>query len=64
MATELATLNWRDYVGRFSVEFAVANHEDVMLAEEGFLPQEQVRRARISAVVNTGAARLVLPGSV
>ena len=45
MATELATMNWRDYVGRFSVEFEVANHKDVMLAEEGFLPQEQVRRS-------------------
>jgi predicted aspartyl protease len=64
MATELATMNWRDYVGRFSVELELANHKDVMLAEEGFLPWEQVRRARISGVVDTGAARLVLPGSV
>jgi hypothetical protein len=39
MATKFSTMNWRDYVGRFSVEFEVANHKDVMLAEEGFLPQ-------------------------
>ena len=64
MATEPATMNWRDYVGRFSVECEVANHKDAMLAEEGFLPPEQVRRARISGVVDTGAARLVLPASV
>ena len=65
MATELAMMNWRDYVGRFSVEFEVANYKDVMLAEEGFLPQEQLPRwARISGVVDAGAARLVLPGSV
>ena len=35
MATEPATMNWREYVGRFSVEFNVANHEDVVLAKEG-----------------------------
>lgn len=64
MATELATMNWREYVGRFSIECEVANHKDVVLAEEGFLPHGQVRRARISGVVDTGAARLVLPGSV
>ena len=49
-------------MGRFSVEFEVANHEDVVQARKGFLPPEQVRRARISGVVDTGAARLVLSG--
>src|SRR5437868_8379314 len=57
-------MNWRDYVGRFSVEFDLANHEDVVQARKGFLPPEQVRRARISGVVDTGATRLVLPASV
>jgi predicted aspartyl protease len=51
-------------VGRFSVEFEVANHEDVVQAKKGFLPPEQVRRGWISGVVDTGAARLVLPASV
>src|SRR5271155_5863400 len=64
MATEPAKMNWREYVGRFSVEFEVANHKDVMLAEEGFLPKEQVRRARLSGVVDTGATRLLLPASI
>ena len=64
MSTELPTTNWRDYVGRFSVEFDLANYEDVVQARKGFLPLEQVRRGRISGVVDTGAARLVLPASV
>jgi predicted aspartyl protease len=64
MPTELATMNRRNYLGRFSVEFEVANHEDVVQAKKGSLPPEQVRRQRISGVVDTGAARLVLPASV
>jgi predicted aspartyl protease len=64
MSTEPATMNWRDYVGRFSVEFEVANFEDVVKAKGGFLPPEQVRRDRVSGVVDTGATRLVLPASV
>jgi hypothetical protein len=60
MSTEPATMNWRNYVGRFSVEFEVANHEDVVQAKMGSLTPEQVRRQRISGVVDTGAARLVL----
>ena len=42
MSTEPATINWRNYVGRFSVEFEVANHEDVVQAKKGFLLAEQV----------------------
>ncbi len=64
MATEPARMNWREYVGRFSVELNVTNHEDVVLAEAGFLPKEQVRRARIFGVVDTGASRLLLPASI
>jgi predicted aspartyl protease len=64
MATEPAAMNGRESTGRFSVEFEMANHKDVVLAEEGFRPPELVRRARLSGVVDTGAARLVLPASV
>jgi predicted aspartyl protease len=63
MSTDLATMNWRDYVVRFSVELEVANHEDVVKAKGAFLPPEQVRRCRISGVVDTGATRLVLPAT-
>lgn len=62
MATSFETMkNWRDYVGRFSVEVELANNEDLTLAKAGFLPPDQVRRTRIKGVVDTGAARLVLP---
>jgi predicted aspartyl protease len=64
MSTALARTNWRDYVGRFSVEFELANYEDVVRARKGDIPSEQVRRGRISGVVDMGAARLVLPASV
>jgi predicted aspartyl protease len=64
MSTAPATMNWRDYVGRFSVECDVANYEDVIKAKGGFLPPEQVRRARLSGLVDTGATRLALPASV
>lgn len=64
MPTEPATMNWRDHVGRFSVEFEVANHEDVVQAKKGYLPPDQSRRARISGIVDTGAARLAVPASL
>jgi predicted aspartyl protease len=51
-------------IGRFSIDFEVLNHQDVVAAGLGVLPPDQVRRARLSGVVDTGAARLVLPGSV
>jgi predicted aspartyl protease len=51
-------------MGRFAVDFEVANNEDVVTARRGFLPADQVRRARISGVVDTGATRLVLPATV
>lgn len=64
MDTPLPLKNWREYVGRFSVEFDVANHRDLIAAELCALPPEQVRRTRVSGVVDTGATRLVLPGHV
>ena len=51
-------------MGRFSVEFEVVNHRDVTAAELGVIPADQVRRARVSGLVDTGATRLVLPASV
>ena len=51
-------------LGRFSVEFEVANHEDVIRARDGTLPPDQVRRETIQGVVDSGATRLVLPQAV
>lgn len=50
-------------MGRFSVEIIIANNREVLSAEpEASLP-ESVRHVRLQGVVDTGAARLVLPES-
>ncbi len=51
-------------VGRFLVEFEVANNEDVVKAGAGLLAPARVRRLTISGSVDTGATRLVLPARV
>jgi predicted aspartyl protease len=51
-------------MGRFAVEFEVANNMDLGLARQGHLAPERVRRVRISGTVDSGATRLVLPLSV
>jgi clan AA aspartic protease len=51
-------------VGRFSVEFLVANNDDRALVRRGLLPEEQVRTETISGIVDSGAAKLVLPQAV
>src|SRR5260370_42585800 len=51
-------------VGRFSVEFEVANNDDLELVRRGVLPGDQVRRQTISGVVYPGAAMLVLPKTI
>jgi predicted aspartyl protease len=48
-------------MGRFSVEVELANHEDLFRAKAGLIPPEQVRRARVRGVVDSGATRLVIP---
>ena len=49
---------------RVRVEVELANYEDMILAENGHLAEEKVRRTRIPAVVDSGAVRLVLPQRV
>ena len=51
-------------VGRFSVEFDVANYGDLILMQRGQMPLDQVRRETIRGVVDSGAAMLVLPQAV
>jgi predicted aspartyl protease len=51
-------------VGRFSVEFEVANYGDVMKSREGDLRPEQIRRQTVHGVVDSGATKLVLPQAV
>jgi hypothetical protein len=51
-------------MGRVVAEVELANNEDVLKARAGTLPADQVRRTRLPGVIDTGAARLVIPGSV
>ncbi len=51
-------------MGRFSVNFEVANNDDLAAARRGDLQPSKVRRATIAGVVDTGASRLVLPKQV
>jgi len=51
-------------VGRFAVEFEVANHIDIINAQQGSLEPDKVRRLTLSGVVDSGATRLVLPAKV
>jgi predicted aspartyl protease len=51
-------------VGRFSVEFEIANNDDLALVRRGLMSMKQVRRKTISGVVDPGAAMLVLPEAV
>ena len=51
-------------MGRFSVEFEVANHFDIADEQRGLLPDDRVRRLTIRGVVDSGAAKIVLPGKI
>jgi predicted aspartyl protease len=51
-------------MGRVTVEVALANYWDVMRAEHGEISPEEVRRTTVSGIVDSGAARLVLPPHV
>jgi predicted aspartyl protease len=51
-------------VGRFAVEFEVANHIDIIDAQRGLLEAHKVRRLKLSGVVDPGATGLVLPEKV
>ena len=51
-------------MGRIDVEFTVANYTDVVLRDQGLRADDAVRRTRVHGIVDTGAARLVLPQRV
>ncbi len=51
-------------VGRFSVDVELANNDDLALVRRRLLRPEQVRRKTIPGVVDSGAAKLVLPEAV
>ena len=46
-------------VGRFSIQFEVANDKDLMRAEEGIISPDQIRRMTIEGVVDPGGDALL-----
>src|SRR5262245_48871273 len=48
-------------VARFTVEFEIANNDDLVQERLGLLASDRVRRQTIRGVVDSGAAKLVLP---
>ena len=58
-------MNWRNGSrGRFAVDVTILNNEDVILSKRGTLEPEKVRQVQSKGIVDTGAARLVLPEAV
>src|SRR5262249_20098616 len=51
-------------VGRFTIDFEVANNDDLATARRGLLEPDKVRRLTIPGVVDSGASELVLPQAV
>jgi predicted aspartyl protease len=51
-------------MGRIITVIGLANNRDVQLWKAGVIPAEKVRRTRVQAVIDTGAAHLVLPTAV
>jgi predicted aspartyl protease len=54
----------RSAMGRFSVPIIIGNYNDVRKAAEGSLPRAKVRQVQTSGLVDSGAARLVIPKSL
>jgi predicted aspartyl protease len=48
-------------MGRFHIEFEIANNDDVVAARLGNIGAKEIRRMTIRGVVDSGAARFVLP---
>jgi predicted aspartyl protease len=59
-------MNWRGDTtrGQVNVEVELTNGEDLVLAKDGTLAKDKVRRVRIPGLVDTEASYLVLPKSV
>jgi len=51
-------------VGRTLVDVEIANYGDMVMADRGALAPDKIRRQTIKAIVDSGAASLVLPESV
>jgi predicted aspartyl protease len=59
----MRTTNGEQQVGRFKVQVELANNDDMAMVRRGDLEPDKVRRLKLEALVDSGAARLVLPES-
>ena len=53
-----------DPMGRFFVEFEIANNDDLVAAKLGLLDPNKVRRKKLRGLVDTGATKLILPKAI
>ena len=51
-------------MGRILVNLKLTNDKDILRAEDGRLPRDQIRQTTARGVVDTGATRLVIPAAV
>lgn len=51
-------------MGRITIEFDIANNQDLAMVARGHMKPSEVRRATLFGIVDTGATRLVLPQEV
>jgi len=51
-------------MGRVTVQVELRNYVDAILAEQGQLSPDKVRKITLAGVVDTGATQLVIPGRV
>ena len=51
-------------MGRFSVEVELTNNGDLDNAKTGYISLSDVRRVRVSGIVDSGATRLVIPEKI
>lgn len=54
----------RNTMGQVKVTLELSNFADEEEARRGLIKRDAIRRARVDAIVDTGATRLVLPGGV
>jgi predicted aspartyl protease len=62
--SEATAMGDANEMGRFSVQFAVANYRDVVRLAPGVAVLKSVNHLVVSGVVDSGAARLVLPKQI
>jgi predicted aspartyl protease len=61
---ELEFNRFRGKVGRVTIQFPVANNDDLVAVRLGVLDAKKVRRITIKGTIDPGATQLVLPLSV